>query len=138
MSVGSALQGTVHRGRILRANPLMLLATCVNSFIYCSVFHNLRAHVARCSPSCVNGAQNSVPFKAFSHQGFLRCACVGQRALCLFRRDRTMPENEWWPFPMLVGIYQRWPWCEKAFSEWCKVHDFDKSWGQDPLGSDAE
>ena len=33
----------------LHANTLMLLATCVNTSIYCSVFHNLHA-------SCVNGA----------------------------------------------------------------------------------
>ena len=41
----------------LRANPLMLLATCVNTPICCSVFHNLHVCVARCSASCVNGAQ---------------------------------------------------------------------------------
>ncbi len=29
----------------------------VNTPTYCSVFHNLRARVARCSASCVNGAQ---------------------------------------------------------------------------------
>ena len=40
----------------LRANSFMLLATCVNTPIDCSVFHNLYAHVARCSASCVNGA----------------------------------------------------------------------------------
>ena len=40
----------------------MLLATCVNTPIYCSVFHNLRACVARCSASCVNGALLSVGF----------------------------------------------------------------------------
>ncbi len=56
--------GPVHTGRVsrfahkfanLRVNPLMLLATCVNTSIYCSVFHNLHARVARCSASCVNG-----------------------------------------------------------------------------------
>ncbi len=31
----------------------MLLGSCVNTPIDCSVFHNLRAHVARCSTSCV-------------------------------------------------------------------------------------
>ncbi len=39
----------------LGANPLMLLANCVNIPIYCSVFHSLRARVTRCS-ACVNGA----------------------------------------------------------------------------------
>ncbi len=34
----------------------MLIANCVNTSIYCSVFHNLYAHVARCSASCVNWA----------------------------------------------------------------------------------
>ncbi len=38
----------------LCANPLMLLATCVSTPIYCSVY--LHARVARCSASCVNGA----------------------------------------------------------------------------------
>ena len=33
----------------------MLLASCVNTPIDYNVFHNLRAHVARCSASCVNG-----------------------------------------------------------------------------------
>ena len=33
----------------------MLLATCVNTTIDHNVFHNLRAHVARWSASCVNG-----------------------------------------------------------------------------------
>ncbi len=42
-----------------RANPLMLHVTCVNTPIYYSVFHNLHAHVARCSASCVNGALHS-------------------------------------------------------------------------------
>ena len=37
----------------------MLLATCVNTPIYCNVFHNLHAYVARCSASCVNGAQEN-------------------------------------------------------------------------------
>ena len=32
----------------------MLLASCVNTPIDYNVFHNLRAHVARCSASCVN------------------------------------------------------------------------------------
>ncbi len=37
----------------------MLLATCVNTPIYCSVFHNLlHIYIARCSVSCVNGAWN--------------------------------------------------------------------------------
>ncbi len=35
----------------------MFLATCVNTPICYSVFHNLRACVARCYASCVNGAQ---------------------------------------------------------------------------------
>ncbi len=35
----------------------MLLATCVNTPIYCSVFHNLHVRGARCSASCVNRAQ---------------------------------------------------------------------------------
>ncbi len=38
----------------------MLLATCVNTPIYCSVFHNLHACVARCSASCVNGPLNNL------------------------------------------------------------------------------
>ncbi len=56
-------QGPIHTGcesrfaANLHANPLMLLATCVNTPIYCSVFHNVHALVARCSASCVNGAQ---------------------------------------------------------------------------------
>ncbi len=47
----------VHTGCMSRfACPsLMLLATCVNTPIYCSVFYNLRLPVARCSASCVNG-----------------------------------------------------------------------------------
>ncbi len=40
----------------LRANPMMLLATCVNTLIDHNVFQNLRAPVARCSSSCVNWA----------------------------------------------------------------------------------
>ncbi len=40
----------------------MLHATCVNTPIYYSVFHNLRAHVARCSASCVNDALSRVHF----------------------------------------------------------------------------
>ncbi len=40
----------------LRANPLMWLATYVNTPIYCSVFLFLHARVASCSGSCVNGA----------------------------------------------------------------------------------
>ena len=40
----------------LRANPLILLASCVNTPIDHNVFHNLRVHVARCSASCVNWA----------------------------------------------------------------------------------
>ena len=43
--------------QICRASPLMLLASCVNTLIHCSVFHNL--HVVRCSASCVNGTQGS-------------------------------------------------------------------------------
>ncbi len=35
----------------------MLHATYVNTPIDHNVFHYLRAHVARCSVSCVNGAQ---------------------------------------------------------------------------------
>ncbi len=38
----------------LLANPLMLLASCVNTPIYYSVFQNLPVPVARCSASCVN------------------------------------------------------------------------------------
>ena len=38
----------------LPANPLMLLATCVNTPIDHSVFHYLLAPVARCSAPCVN------------------------------------------------------------------------------------
>ncbi len=49
----------------LQANPLMLLASCVNTPIDHNVFHNLHARVARCSASCVNWAQKSV--KANSH-----------------------------------------------------------------------
>ncbi len=40
----------------LRANPLMLLASCVNTPIDHNVFHNLFTHVARWSASCVNWA----------------------------------------------------------------------------------
>ena len=46
------LLGPIYTGR---ANPLMLLASCVNTFICCSVLDNLHACVARCSASCVNG-----------------------------------------------------------------------------------
>ncbi len=55
----------IHTGCVanLHAFPLMLLATCVNTPIYCSVSHNLHAHVARCPASCVNGAS-------------LSCVCV--------------------------------------------------------------
>ncbi len=43
-------------GTNLQAKPLMLLASCVDTPIDHNVFHrpNLRAHVARCSASCVN------------------------------------------------------------------------------------
>ncbi len=47
---------TQHPKADLRANPLMLLAICVNTPIDHSVFHNLLMPVARCSVSCVNGA----------------------------------------------------------------------------------
>ena len=43
----------------LCANPLILLATCVNTPIDHSVSHNLLTPVARCSASCVNGVQDS-------------------------------------------------------------------------------
>ncbi len=61
---GVSLLSAIHTGRVSRfaqicANPLMLLAACVNTPIYCSMFHNLHACVARCSASCVNGAQKS-------------------------------------------------------------------------------
>ncbi len=56
------VQGPIHTRRVSRfvclnlpANPLMFLATCVNTPISYSVFHYLRAHVARCFASCVNG-----------------------------------------------------------------------------------
>ena len=52
----------VHTGHVstcvhtnLHANPLMLLASCVNTPIdHHSVFHNLPVCVVRCSASCVN------------------------------------------------------------------------------------
>ncbi len=40
---------------------LMLLASCVNTPIDHNVFHYLRAHVARCSASCVNRTQEVHP-----------------------------------------------------------------------------
>ncbi len=43
----------------LRANPLMLLASCVNTPIEHNVFYNLHVLVvARCSASCMNWAQS--------------------------------------------------------------------------------
>ncbi len=55
----------------MRANPLMLLATCVNTPICCSLFHNLRARIARCSASCVNGALGGVRLNAAIHVSLL-------------------------------------------------------------------
>ena len=40
----------------LRANPLMLLVSCVNTPTDYNVFQNLHTPVARCSASCVNWA----------------------------------------------------------------------------------
>ncbi len=64
----------VHTARVsrfganLRANPLMLLASYVSIPIYCSVFHNLRAHCCRvlrvlCEPgrTCANSVSESSP-----------------------------------------------------------------------------
>ena len=63
----------------LHVNPLMLLATCVNTPIDHNVFHNLHVPVARCSASCVNGAlitealQRECPNK---HVQSLSCALL--------------------------------------------------------------
>ncbi len=53
-------QGPVHTQAHLHANlcanPLMLLASCVNTPIDHNVFHYLHMPVARCSVPCVNWA----------------------------------------------------------------------------------
>ncbi len=56
-------QSNVHTGRVsnLRANPLMLLATCVNTSICNYVFQNLHIPVPRCSASCVNWTSEQRP-----------------------------------------------------------------------------
>ncbi len=58
----SYVLGPVHTGCVstfackFGANPLMLLASCVNTHIDHNVFHNLHVRVSRCSVSCVNWA----------------------------------------------------------------------------------
>ncbi len=69
----------------LRANHLMLLATCVNTPIDNSVSHNLLMPVARCSASCVNGVWGILKEKPhtfwFTHS-FYPCKANG-RIHCL-------------------------------------------------------
>ncbi len=49
---------TLHKQADLQFNHLMLLESCVNAHIDCSVFHYLHEPVARCSASCVNLASD--------------------------------------------------------------------------------
>ncbi len=76
--------GPVHTGREahlcanLHANPLMLLASCVNSPIYCSVFHNLQTcccHMLRglCELGFTTSEWNSSPKLRPEPNEFLEC-----------------------------------------------------------------
>ncbi len=62
----------------------MLLATCVNTPIYCRVFHNLQARVARCStgPKSQSKAKETDPEIRHCHEeGDLRLNKVSKRLL---------------------------------------------------------
>ncbi len=54
----------------------MLLATGVNTPIYCSVFHNLPTPVARCSASCMNGPLRTrrTNHNHWTHQKLVVCS----------------------------------------------------------------
>ncbi len=36
--------------------------------------------------------------------------------MLLYRGDGATQKNECWRFPTRVGIYRRWPWCEKGLN----------------------
>ncbi len=53
----------------LHANPLMLLASCVNTPIDQNVFYYLHMPVARCSVRCVNWAQTEINLRPSQDRG---------------------------------------------------------------------
>ncbi len=63
----------------LCANPLMLLASCVNSPIEHNVFHCLHVPVAGCSASCVNWALEEDQISLLKSWGGCVSACFTER-----------------------------------------------------------